>query len=951
MIQLQNLFDYLLINFDIRLAIDESNHINMAYCRAKVDEPVKRLDDFAHKSLSESFPEGFASLLQEKIKPVFSIPHSNVGLLNYNYNGALYTVHFDFVEFPEGIASGRISLTGTETRTDWLILQRNLAWRISEANDLDSIFAYILRTATLSGYMDGGGVYLFNEEFNRLDLQYHVGLSEAFIDLVNSFTPKNPEWQIVTAGQPVYFDGSNVNDIFKEKLDMEGINTFASIPLINDGQVIGVMNLVSHRSQFISVIHKRYIEDLASILADAIKRIQRQKVTGKDSQNYLQLMESFPDQVVVIDFNGTIKYVNQRLCQRLGYLADDLTGENIARLFVLDGHNSMINIINDLAQQENSHFDIPMLTKSGEVVNLESQSSHSIWDLQNVLVLTCRENNKGDNLRKFNAGTHFEQVIELIPTPALIVEAATLEIKQANLLFHKKFGYFDQENRTDSLLDLFDQFEQDRLATIIRQQGISGLTSSKIWALKQLDGSIIDVSLEVIRIPWIDNETCLVHILPQLQFGFSYNLIREDRYRDVVDEQLDIICRFTPEGLLTFVNNAYCELFNKKPEEILGLTFSNNIHQEDLGTVSAHLSKISQEHPVRYSQNRMIDGNGMVRWINWVDRGIYKDGKLMEIQGVGRDITEDMNAKLNSDSLEKRYQNLIEEMPVVVYILHASTLHPLYISPHIFTLTGYTMDEIYQARGFLIDMIHPDDRALLKEGYDQRIHGHKNVVLRYRMFHKDGHTIWLQDMGSMIEAEDGTDIFQGLLMEIGTWHLTEGKMAIVQKFELLIKELSHKLLITSQHEWPDLVNYILASIGDLIQADRSYIFDFSLNNTIMSNTYEWCAENIEPQIDNLKNLPVENFKFFIETLTEKEIVSYSNLNQIPENENYLRQHLEKQNIQSILVIPMKKHGQLCGYLGFDSVQKEVVWDDQAIFLLRMVGDMLIKNQERLTAVL
>jgi GAF domain-containing protein len=143
----------------------------------------------------------------------------------------------------------------------------------------------------------------------------------------------------------------------------------------------------------------------------------------------------------------------------------------------------------------------------------------------------------------------------------------------------------------------------------------------------------------------------------------------------------------------------------------------------------------------------------------------------------------------------------------------------------------------------------------------------------------------------------------------------------------------------------------LASIGDLIQADRSYIFDFSLNNTIMSNTYEWCAENIEPQIDNLKNLPVENFKFFIETLTEKEIVSYSNLNQIPESENYLRQHLEKQNIQSILVIPMKKHGQLCGYLGFDSVQKEVVWDDQAIFLLRMVGDMLIKNQERLTAVL
>ena len=119
----------------------------------------------------------------------------------------------------------------------------------------------------------------------------------------------------------------------------------------------------------------------------------------------------------------------------------------------------------------------------------------------------------------------------------------------------------------------------------------------------------------------------------------------------------------------------------------------------------------------------------------------------------------------------------------------------------------------------------------------------------------------------------------------------------------------------------------------------------------MSNTFEWCGDNIAPQINNLKNLPVENFKFFIETLTKKEMVFYSSLNQIPDNEIFLRQHLEEQNIQSILVVPMKKQGELCGYLGFDSVNREVVWDDQAIFLLRMVGDMLIRSRERVTAII
>ena len=414
-----------------------------------------------------------------------------------------------------------------------------------------------------------------------------------------------------------------------------------------------------------------------------------------------------------------------------------------------------------------------------------------------------------------------------------------------------------------------------------------------------------------------------------------------------MDEQLDIICRFTPEGLLSFVNNAYCELFNKKPEELLGFPFNNHIYSDDLDTVAVHLSKINEEHPVRYSQNRMIDGSGKVRWINWVDRGIYKNGRLMEIQGVGRDITEDMSIKLNSDSLEKRYQNLIEEMPVVVYIMHASTLHPLYISPHIYDLTGYTMDELYQTREFLFDIIHPEDRALVEEGFKQRIQGQKNLVLRYRILHKNGETIWLQDMGSMISAQDGTDLWQGMLMEIGTWHLTEAKMAILHKFEKFVEDTSYKLLVASKNEWPEIVNHILETIGTLIQADRSYIFELSHDNKLMSNTFEWCQDNIAPQIDILRNLPVEDFKFFIETLTEKEIVSFSNLNRIPKVETFLRRHLEKQDIQSILVIPMKKQGQLCGYLGFDSVQKEVVWDEHAIFLLRMVGDMLIKNQERL----
>jgi PAS domain-containing protein len=47
----------------------------------------------------------------------------------------------------------------------------------------------------------------------------------------------------------------------------------------------------------------------------------------------------------------------------------------------------------------------------------------------------------------------------------------------------------------------------------------------------------------------------------------------EQRYRAVVEDQTELICRWLPDGTLTFVNGAYCRYFQKSPEELLGKSF------------------------------------------------------------------------------------------------------------------------------------------------------------------------------------------------------------------------------------------------------------------------------------------------------------------------------------------------------------------------------------------
>src|ERR1035441_11097547 len=56
----------------------------------------------------------------------------------------------------------------------------------------------------------------------------------------------------------------------------------------------------------------------------------------------------------------------------------------------------------------------------------------------------------------------------------------------------------------------------------------------------------------------------------------------EKRLSAVVEDQTDLICRFKPDGTLSFVNHAYCQFHGKSREELLGTNFLHTLPVEDL---------------------------------------------------------------------------------------------------------------------------------------------------------------------------------------------------------------------------------------------------------------------------------------------------------------------------------------------------------------------------------
>ncbi len=120
----------------------------------------------------------------------------------------------------------------------------------------------------------------------------------------------------------------------------------------------------------------------------------------------------------------------------------------------------------------------------------------------------------------------------------------------------------------------------------------------------------------------------------------------EERYRTVVEDQTEAICRFKANGQFTFVNGAFCRQFGGSSREWIGKNFFNLVSDENRPQVIAGFNALSQQTPINTFEEEHVLAQGEQRWYQWAGRAIFDTHKQMvEIQAMGRDVTEQRRAE------------------------------------------------------------------------------------------------------------------------------------------------------------------------------------------------------------------------------------------------------------------------------------------------------------------
>jgi PAS domain S-box-containing protein len=137
----------------------------------------------------------------------------------------------------------------------------------------------------------------------------------------------------------------------------------------------------------------------------------------------------------------------------------------------------------------------------------------------------------------------------------------------------------------------------------------------------------------------------------------------DERYRDIVEDQTELICRYLPDGTLTFVNGAYARYFQVEPETLVGASFWPLIPDESHLAARNFIASITPDNPVATIEHQVRSPSGELRWQQWTDRGIFdSEGRVLEYQAVGRDITDRKRAEEAMAVAHEEIRRLTEQL-------------------------------------------------------------------------------------------------------------------------------------------------------------------------------------------------------------------------------------------------------------------------------------------------
>ena len=220
--------------------------------------------------------------------------------------------------------------------------------------------------------------------------------------------------------------------------------------------------------------------------------------------------------------------------------------------------------------------------------------------------------------------------------------------------------------------------------------------------------------------------------------------VSETRYRQIIETAEDMIYRLTPSGRVTFANAAAAKLVGRPAEECLGMHFLAFTRKDFRAqAISFYRDQIEQKIPVTYIELPIVTENDGEIWVGQNVQLVFEGDEVLEVQAVGRDVTQRKVVENQLLESEQRYRLLFESNPEPMWVFDDTTLKFMAVNDAAVIQYGYSREEF-------LNMTIKDIRP--EEDIQDLLNRKANVVDDHGSYDSTGWRHRLKN-GSVIEVE------------------------------------------------------------------------------------------------------------------------------------------------------------------------------------------------------
>ena len=571
-----------------------------------------------------------------------------------------------------------------------LRIERDLAIAFCSASDIDKAFQFVLEAVRKVETIDAGGVYLVDPKTRRLELAAHIGLSSAFARTVAKYEPDSPPARMVNEGKPRYVLLSEILPDMDDTCQYAGLRALGVFPLLNDGEVVGSLNVASRTHDELPLPTRNALEAIGAQAAGAIARLRAEESLRRSrdklekrvkdrtaeledanerlhmevaerehiesalrvsEERFRQAFEEGPLGMALTNADGSFLKVNRAFCSMLKYSEAELSKKTITQIIHPDDLSTTCDLREQMLSGKIPGFKVKKryVTKDGE----------TIW--AHVTVGSARNQN-GDI-------SYGISLVEDLSASQKTVEALRQSEERFQLIFQESplgmvtidtEGKCLQVNRTichmldrdparivgKPIADLgfsnISQFTSDEL-----QRVTAGIIPSFTWESEFANRSGKTVWARITATAVHDQQgdlVCGVGMMEDITQHRTAELAlrhSEELFRLAFEEGPLGVWIIDDEGKCRQVNRTFAQMIGYLPEELHGKLLLELTHLDDRRAQAEYLDRLLVGTCRRYTlEKRFLHKDGHSVWTRLTAAAVYDhDGAWLYGLGMVEDIS------------------------------------------------------------------------------------------------------------------------------------------------------------------------------------------------------------------------------------------------------------------------------------------------------------------------